>query len=92
MKEFRFNQDKDKILKEKRSLGFNDIIIAINKGKLIKLIDNPNKKKYLKQKIYLVLIKDYIFAVPCIEEEKYIFLKTLYPSQKYTKKYLKKKL
>ena len=88
MKKFRFNEDKDKILKEKRGLGFKNIIKEINKGKLIKIIDNQNKKQYLKQKIYLILIKDYVFAVPCIEEEQYIFLKTIYPSRKYTKKYL----
>jgi len=31
--------------------------------------------------------KNYVWAVPCVIEEKRVFLKTAFPSRKYTKRY-----
>lgn len=39
--------------------------------------------------MFLIKKGKYIYAVPFVEEEKYIFLKTIYPSAKYTRKLLK---
>jgi len=92
MKELRFNKEKDRLLKENRKISFKDIIKNINKGKRIEIIDHLNKKRHPHQKLYLIFKKDYVYAVPAVEEDIYIFLKTIYPSHKYTKKYLNKKL
>lgn len=51
-----------------------------------RLLDS-NKKKYQNQKLFLIQIKKSIFVVPFVEEKDYIFLKTVYPSHKYTKIY-----
>jgi hypothetical protein len=55
-------------------------------------MDHPNKKKYVNQKLYLIEYNDYIYVVPFLinEKEKEIFLKTIYPSRDYTKKYLQR--
>lgn len=90
MKELRFDQKKDEWLRHTRGIGFNDIIEAINQGCPLKIIDHPNKKNHSNQKFYLVTINNYIYVIPVVEEDKYSFMKTIYPSRKYTKKYLKK--
>ena len=87
MKEIRFNQDKNTKLKLIRGIGFDEVSKIIKKNKILKVIDNPNKKKYQNQKLLLIQIKKSIFVVPFVEEKNYIFLKTIYPSHKYTKKY-----
>lgn len=89
MKPVRFSEEKDRWLIEKRGIGFKEISQKIIKRRMIRIIKHPNKKKFPKQKMFLVRVKDYIFIVPFIEEENYIFLKTVYPSRKYIKKYIK---
>lgn len=86
MKPVRFSEEKDKLLRAKRKIGFLEIVEAIENNQVLKSINNPNKKKFPKQKIMLINIKNYIYAVPYIEGENEVFLKTIYPSRKYTKK------
>ena len=49
---------------------------------------HPNIKKYPKQEMYVIEIDSYIYLVPFVKEKNYIFLKTIFPSRKATKKYL----
>lgn len=44
MKEIRFNQDKNTKLKSTRGIGFDEVAKIIKKNKILKVIDNPNKK------------------------------------------------
>lgn len=87
-----FSKEKNAILKETRGIGFEDIIQAIESGELIDDKSNPNKKKYPGQKLFVVKIGAYIYAVPYVfdQEKQIFFLKTLYPSRKLTKEYNKK--
>lgn len=89
MKGVRFNKDKNELLKIQRGIDFEDISEFIRKNRRIKTINHPNKKRYPKQKILLVKMGKHIYAVPFVEENEYIFLKTIYPSEKYTRKLLK---
>lgn len=73
-----------------RGVNFQTVMKAIKRGGLIKIIEHPNREKYPKQKIFLVKVKSYLYVVPFVEEENYIFLKTIIPSRKYTKIYLSK--
>ena len=57
MKPYRFNEEKDKLLRVKRKIGFVDIIKAVEENKVIKSIDNLNKEKFPNQKIMLIKIK-----------------------------------
>ena len=87
---FDFSLEKNQILQRTRSIGFEDIIDAINKGNLLDNIDHFNKKKYPKQKIFIVKIKTKVYAVPYVydKKRKVTFLKTIYPNRKLAKKYL----
>lgn len=91
MKPLRFSEEKDRLLRAKRKIGFLEVVEAIENNKVLKSIDNPNKKKFPKQKMMLINIKNYIYIVPYIEDENEVFLKTIYPSRKYTKRLLKVK-
>jgi hypothetical protein len=86
-----FSDEKNLILKETRSIDFDDVVDAINKGNTLDDIKHPNQKKYPNQKILVIKIKEYIYAVPYVidKKRKAIFLKTIYPSRTLTKKYLK---
>ncbi len=88
--EFEWNTEKNKKLKEERSICFEDVITAIHEGKLLDIIEHSNKDKYPNQKVYIVEFNEYVYLVPFVRNEDKIFLKTIYPDRKMTKKYLKK--
>ena len=80
MKELRWNLLKSERLKKTRGVSFEDIINA----KLINVLKNPTREN---QHIMLFEYKNYIWVVPFIEEKDCYFLKTIFPSRKYTKLY-----
>ena len=67
------------------------MILSIENGYLLDDIEHPNKEKYQNQNIFIILvqIKNYVYLVPYVEEEDYIFLKTIIPSRQMNKKYNK---
>ena len=89
---FDYSKDKDAILKETRGIGFKEIIDAIGSGNLIDDRNHSNKKRYPRQKLFIVKIGDHIYSVPYVADHgrQIFFLKTLYPSRKLTRQYLKK--
>ena len=89
MKHFSWNEEKNKLLKEEREISFEDVVFYIAQGFLLDILEHPNQEKYQGQKIFVVQIDDYAYLVPFIENEREIFLKTIIPSRKATKKYLK---
>ena len=88
MKSVRWNAEKNTQLQEKREISFEDIVIAIQQGNLLDVIEHPNAEKYSHQKIFIVKAKDYVYLVPFVEDAEEIFLKTIIPSRKMKKKYL----
>ncbi|MCK5123534.1 MAG: toxin, partial [Candidatus Pacebacteria bacterium] len=54
------------------------------------IVEHKNQKKYPDQKIFVISINNYAYLVPFIEEENKIFLKTIIPSRRATKKYILK--
>jgi len=91
MKYFDWNDGKNEILKKTRGLSFELVELAIASGDLIARLKHPNPRKYPNQKVFLVKIEDYIYTVPYIEDDEKIFLKTIIPNSKATKKYLGEK-
>ena len=84
MKYFNWNCDKNEILKQKRGVSFEEIAYLIESGQILGIEDNPNRSN---QKIYIIEIDNYAFIVPFVEQDDEIFLKTAFPSRKYTKRY-----
>lgn len=85
-----WSKEKSKQLKVKRGVSFEDIIVAIQEGGLLDVIDHPNQKRYAHQRIFIVNLHDYVYSVPFVEKGGRVFLKTIYPSRKYTKQYIEK--
>lgn len=88
-KYFDWNKEKNELLKQTRGISFEEIEIAIRTGGLLDAHPHPNQKRYPKQQIYAVKIEDYVYLVPFVEDEERFFLKTIIPSRKATRKYLK---
>lgn len=89
MPQFDWNEEKNALLKEVRKISFEDVVTAINEEKILDIIRNPNKKLYPNQKAYIIEIENYAYFVPFVEKLDIHFLKTIIPSRKMTKKYLK---
>ncbi len=88
MKYYDWNDEKNELLKKLRGVSFEQVVLAIVSGDLIDRIKHPNPDKYPNQKIFIVKIDNYIYSVPYVEDDKKIFLKTIIPNSKETKKYL----
>ncbi|NQU66239.1 MAG: toxin [SAR324 cluster bacterium] len=85
-----WNNDKNLTLYRERGTSFENIVFAIENDGLIDVIPHPNPGKYPNQSIYVVDIKDYIYLVPFIKEGNDTrFFKTIIPSRKATKQYLR---
>lgn len=80
MRELRWSLQKSAELKKQRGVSFEEII----QSRLVAVKRHPKRSH---QRIMLFEYKEYIWVVPCIVEEDEIFLKTLFPSRKYTKIY-----
>lgn len=91
MKYYDWNPEKNEILKQERNISFEDIVFHIENGDEVDVFDHPNQERYPNQKISVVLVDDYAYLVPYIESEAVIFLKTIIPSRKATKKYIGEK-
>lgn len=89
MKTIEWNEEKNRELQTERGVCFEDVVVCLINKKVVDIIRHPNKEKYLNQRIFILIINDYIHMVPFVEDEKTIFLKTIIPSRKMTKKYLK---
>jgi len=80
----RWNPIKDYLLMLTRGLGFKEVL----KGRFVKITQHPKRES---QKILFIWHKDYIWLVPHVRQGDDMFLKTLYPSRKYTKLYKTRK-
>ena len=90
MKPFRWNIEKNELLRLDRGISFESVVVALETGGLLDLMEHPNAAKYPNQKIFLVFIMNYVYLVPFIEEDDHYFLKTMIPSRKATRDYFQK--
>jgi uncharacterized DUF497 family protein len=88
-KPVRWSADKNLELKEQRGVSFEEILSAIEQGGLLLTWEHPNKTRYPNQRIWVVSLKGYAHIVPFVETEDAIFLKTIMPSRKATRRYLR---
>ena len=88
MKYYDWDSEKYEKLKIERGVSFEDIVFEILQGGEVDLFDHPNQTKYPGQKVSIVIADGYAYLVPYVESESTIFLKTIIPSRKATKKYV----
>ena len=91
MKVFDWDEEKNEKLIRDRNISFEEIVWCIEqKEGLLDVIDHPNQHKFAHQRIFIVMVREYVYVVPFIEDKEKIFLKTIYPSRKLTQRYLGK--
>lgn len=88
MLKFDWNDDKSQVLKAERGVSFEDVVFHMAAGGLLDVLDHPNPGAYPGQRILIVDIDGYAFVVPFVANGDVLFLKTLIPSRKMTKRYL----
>lgn len=91
MKRFAWSAEKSAQLKEERGVSFEDVVFHIERGDVLDLLDHPNQVRYPGQRLWVVEVDDYAYLVPFVESENEVFLKSVIPSRKATKRYLGEK-
>ncbi len=85
---YNWNKEKNISLIKDRWISFEEVVYAIKGGKILDVIKNPSWN-YNNQYCYIIEINNYVYLVPFIINKDEYFLKTIYPSRKYNKIYLK---
>ena len=85
---YHWDDEKNRELVSERGISFEEVVAYIESGHLLDTIQHPNPKKYPNQKVHIVNVNSYIYLVPFVIENEFIFLKTIIPSRKFTKLYL----
>jgi len=87
MIQYDWNNEKNELLKEQRGVSFEQVVLHIEKGDILDILQHPNSEKYPNQKIIIIRIIDYIYVVPSVERDNIRFLKTIIPNRKLNQKY-----
>ena len=69
---FYWNEEKNILLKQERGVSFERIVVAIEEGHLLDVLEHPNNEKYRNQIILVVEIEDYAFCIPCVARVKWV--------------------
>ena len=88
MRYFVWNSEKNAQLIRERGISFERVIFHIERDEILDVVKHPNPSKYPNQRMFILDIGNYAYLVPFVETETEIFLKTIIPSRKATRKYL----
>lgn len=80
--EYDWNEDKDALLRERYGIGFSAVLEAISNGFMLEEIDHPKPERYPGQRMFLVAINNYVWAVPFVPGEGRVFSKDNVPKPK----------
>ena len=86
---FRWDNEKNELLKKNRGVCFEQVVLLMERGEVLDTIEHPNQERYPGQKIAVVMIDTYAYLVPYVDNNEEIFLKTIIPSRKATNKYVR---
>ena len=70
-------------------MSFEEVVFYIDRGHLLDIVEHTNRERYRRQRSFIIEIRDYAYLVPFVETEREILLKTIIPSRKATKDYLR---
>lgn len=84
---YRWNEDKNSILKATRGYSFEDVVEVLSKEGVVDHYKHPLNDKYPNQYIYVISLGGYIHYIPYVRDGDNIFLKNIIPSRKLHKHY-----
>jgi len=90
MKPFHWSSEKNESLSADRGISFETVTVAIGAGGLLDILAHPNQRQYPRQRILVVAVDGYAYLVPFVEEDDYLFPKTIIPSREATREYLRR--
>jgi hypothetical protein len=82
MKPFAWSPEKNAQLIKDRAVCFEAVVVAIEAGELLDVLEHPNQDRHPGQRILVVRIDGYAHLVPYVEADDHLFLKTIIPSRK----------
>jgi uncharacterized DUF497 family protein len=91
VKYFSWSAEKNERLKADRGISFEEIVFHIERGDVLDVLEHPNRDRYGGQRIFVVGVEDYAYLIPFVETEYEMILKTIIPSRRATRKYLRRK-
>ena len=86
---FEWDEEKNRKLIAERGISFETCVTYLQNGYLLDRVQNTSPREH--QEVYIIEIEEYAFKVPFVRDGNKVFLKTIYPSRKATKKYLSDK-
>ena len=90
MQKIQWDSGKNEKLKKERGISFEEVAVCIEYKQVLAIIEAPGKK-HKGQKVLIVILNNYVYYVPFVKYNQGIFLKTIIPSRKLTRKYLKRR-
>lgn len=88
MSEFDWSDEKNEMLEGLRGICFEEVLVQIQNGGVLDIIEHPNRDRYPGQNIIVLNVDGYVWLVPYVKARGVRFLKTIIPSRKATREYL----
>jgi hypothetical protein len=85
-----WSEEKNSELKGRYGFGFERVLVALSEVALLDNRTHPNADRYGHQRQLVVQIEAYAWIVPFVEEGDAVFLKTMFPSRKATRRYVER--
>ncbi len=89
MSEFDWSEEKNAVLEHTRGVSFEDAMVCIQNGGVLDVIRHPKRDRYPGQNIIVLNVGGYVWLVPYVKQKGVRFLKTMIPSRKANREYLR---
>lgn len=89
MPDYDWDPSKDELLQRTRGISFADVVRHIESGDLLATRLHPNQTRHPGQHVFIIRIEGYAYEVPFVMEGDTFLLRTIYPSRKATRDYLR---
>ncbi len=86
---FSWDSEKNEFLRTERRITFERVVVAIESGDTLAVMEHPRSSAYPGQSLYVVEIDGYAWVVPYRDEGDTRVLIIAYPSRKFTRRYLR---
>lgn len=89
MKDIRWDGAKDAWLRSSRGIGFEQVAEHLEAEAFLAIEEHWNQARHPNQRLFIMNIGNCAFYVPFLETDDAVYLKTIIPSRKATKRYLR---
>ena len=79
---YEWDPQKNEWLKRERNISFEKIVFHLARGDVWKLADHPDQDNYPGQRIYFVVVNNYVYLVPHVVKSDNVLPKNDYSQQK----------